>query len=1110
MCKKLILWACPALLLGLSTHLALAGVDYADPDGGWAYIYTGNEAKPDVTAALDGTWDHKEGGGGSDAWDGSAPGQVGSAGTGSAPGGAGVFTDGDTTFLRIQDCGDPRDAGGGWADPSNRKLTFGHDLGLDAGVNGGNILDSGVTLSFRARIPTTPPLDAYYPDGGSAIQAWTTRGYNIHDDGYGAFGVKQGTGGNGVVSFSLCMASDEAVSAAGLVMNKRNGTSVTGNVDSYDAGGTENLLTGFDPTQWHEFWIQIVADTSGGGTHRVTIWMDNNAGAPNGTFHVTAGSKDEYDFNGYLVMSLGRTAIAGAQDVDFFAYKAGLIPPMASNPNKASAITPTPGATVALPEATPLAWKAGATAARHDVYLGTDETDVNNADITNVSGVYRGRQDLPLFTPAESLELGQTYYWRIDEVEADAATIHKGDVWSFAIIGYLLVDDFEDYNDFPPHEIWRTWIDGFGTATNGAAVGYPEPLDFAAGKHYVETTIVHGGKQAMPYFYRNSAPATYSQATRTLTSGRDWTQQGVKALSLWFRGYPPALGNFVESPAGIYTVTAEGADIEGSSDQFHFAFKQISGAGTIVAKIESVANTNPWAKAGLMIRDSLDADSAHAMVAVTPGNGIWFGRRDAAGQTTTTNSQAGIATPQWVKLERTIGGLVRAYYSADGTTWTTLGTSSTITMNAPLYIGLAVSSHNAGVACQARFSNVTTDATGQWAHQDIGLTSNQAQSMYLALSNKNRTTGTVYHEDPNAAIINTWTEWNIDLKDFRDQGVELSDVNSIAIGFGNKNNPAPGGSGKMYFDDIRLYRARYVPDKVTPLAADFNGDGTVDLADLQVMLSDWLKGDYTVQAVAPQPAVSQWTFDNNVNDSAGTNPGTLRGNPTYAAGKFGQAIRLDGDDYVDFGNPTSLDFGTGDWTVSAWIKTTMTGTGDANKGTVFAKGGDQTGGIRYTLAVGELQSGMITLTTDDDIAKIQVTGSTVVNNDTWHHVVGMRNGNELRIYVDGALNGTIALPAGYNLAGASQHNAYVGVITDNRDATLIKYYVGLIDDVRIYNYALSDNEISSVAGLSDRYVPVTSPANISDEEPVNSKRVNFRDFAILADEWLKQLVWPSW
>jgi len=211
--------------------------------------------------------------------------------------------------------------------------------------------------------------------------------------------------------------------------------------------------------------------------------------------------------------------------------------------------------------------------------------------------------------------------------------------------------------------------------------------------------------------------------------------------------------------------------------------------------------------------------------------------------------------------------------------------------------------------------------------------------------------------------------------------------------------------------------------------------------------------------------VAWWKFDNSASDSAGTSQGTPHGNPTYAAGKFGQAISLDGDDYVDCGNPSLLNFGTGDWTISAWIKTTQSGTDDANepnRGTVFANGGDEVGGIRYTLAVNEGQSGMITLTTDDDLSKVQAISTTAVNDGSWHHVVGMRNGERLHVYVDGVLDGTYTLPAGYSLSGASQQNAYVGVITDNRDSSLIKYFVGLIDEVCVFACALDANSVSAL------------------------------------------------
>ncbi|GAI05885.1 unnamed protein product, partial [marine sediment metagenome] len=116
--------------------------------------------------------------------------------------------------------------------------------------------------------------------------------------------------------------------------------------------------------------------------------------------------------------------------------------------------------------------------------------------------------------------------------------------------------------------------DGYDDDTNGAVVAYDEP-DFDAGEHFLETTIVHGGNQSMPFFYDNNMK--YSEAERPLVSGRDWTRDGVIDLSLWFRGNPPYASSFIEAPVGTYTITGSGADIWADSDEFHFAFKQVTG-----------------------------------------------------------------------------------------------------------------------------------------------------------------------------------------------------------------------------------------------------------------------------------------------------------------------------------------------------------------------------------------------------------------------------------------------------------------------------------------------------------------------------------------------------
>jgi hypothetical protein len=130
-------------------------------------------------------------------------------------------------------------------------------------------------------------------------------------------------------------------------------------------------------------------------------------------------------------------------------------------------------------------------------------------------------------------------------------------------------------------------------------------------------------------------------------------------------------------------------------------------------------------------------------------------------------------------------------------------------MSSNVYIGLALTSHDADLTCEAVFSNVATTGTvnGQWANQDIGIATNDAEPLYVAITNTGGAPAVVAHDDPRAATINIWTEWVIPLQAFTDQGINLTDVDSIAIGLGSKSGLASsGGSGTMYFDDIRLYR----------------------------------------------------------------------------------------------------------------------------------------------------------------------------------------------------------------------------------------------------------------------------------------------------------------
>ena len=481
-------------------------------------------------------------------------------------------------------------------------------------------------------------------------------------------------------------------------------------------------------------------------------------------------------------------------------------------PIKAGSPNPRNGAT-GVKHAPVLKWEAGDYAVSHDVYFGTDEEAVKNA--TTASPEYKGTKTLDdkSYDPGK-LGWATTYYWRVDEVNSvnpDSPWI--GNLWSFTTGDFLVVDDFEDY-DTEDNQIWFEWNDGLGAGVpgtpgyipgngTGSAVG-----DDTTGS-YTEENIVHSGAQSMPYWYDNNKQgfANYSEAVKTLSAPRDWTEEGVTELSLWFRGYSASVGSFVEGPVGTYTMTGSGTDIWDSADEFHFAYKTLTGVGSIVARVQSVDNTNNWAKAGVMIRESLDPGSVHATMVVTPAQGVSFQRRTFADDVSSDTTTAGIEAPYWVKIERDLAGNFTAYSSTNGTTWEMQGTPENIQMGSNVYIGLVVTSHDAALTCQTVFTNVTTTGTvsPQWANQDIGIFSNDAEPLYVAVSNSAGNPVVVVHDDPAAAQINTWTEWIIPLQTFADQGIILTNVDRIAIGLGTKGNMTiPGGSGKMYFDDIRI------------------------------------------------------------------------------------------------------------------------------------------------------------------------------------------------------------------------------------------------------------------------------------------------------------------
>ncbi|MCA9231004.1 MAG: hypothetical protein KDA57_10150 [Planctomycetales bacterium] len=377
------------------------GVLYNDP--GWYYSYDGNEAfyndldgpNPDYingtdanspggqsgTPALvdprvldpgcnpsqagncaDAEWTFK-----SSQWDGTAPGDpLGGVPTGTppiipaAPGGVATYTDSGTTYLRVQDPGQPQSYG--WVDKNaqagpgaprqegnNRKIQFAHDLTVDPLFNGNHaILDNGVTISFRARLATaaTGPIDDIFVEGGTTLGdtlPWPTDGFGsrVYNDGRGMFHLTQtGAGGEQQMAFSLMGQSTIdseglTVTKTGLVMNNNalDGADVDTNFAT-DANMNVVEIPSADLDEWHEFWItiQALAVPVNGNTHEVNVYHDGEVTTPQ-TFNIILSGENEFTSGAFLGMGMSSGSAPGGVDIDFYAYSQGILSPTLATPS---------------------------------------------------------------------------------------------------------------------------------------------------------------------------------------------------------------------------------------------------------------------------------------------------------------------------------------------------------------------------------------------------------------------------------------------------------------------------------------------------------------------------------------------------------------------------------------------------------------------------------------------------------------------------------------------------------------------------------------------------------------------------------------------------------
>ena len=332
---------------------------------------------------------------------------------------------------------------------------------------------------------------------------------------------------------------EKTIDGSGLV-DDLHGTSA-GNM-WISAGIPATLEYAFDRAyKLHELWIwnsnQVIEAFVGFGVKDVVIehsldgenWTVLDGVGPLAQATGTEGyaHNNTIDFGGataqYVRLTVnsvqGIAPQASLSEVRFYS-----IPTFATRPN------PETGATDVVPNVT-LAWgRDGREADHHDIYVGSNPDDLTLAGTVSESS---------FDTLALDLQLGQTYHWRVDEVnDAVVPSTWTGSVWNFTTVDAIVIDDMETYADQEFLEIWATWIDGFEDPANGSLVG----ADPAIGDFAPETGIVHGGSQSLPIWFDNST-VPISEATRTFGQTQDWSRSGVQTLVLSFRRGAENTGN---------------------------------------------------------------------------------------------------------------------------------------------------------------------------------------------------------------------------------------------------------------------------------------------------------------------------------------------------------------------------------------------------------------------------------------------------------------------------------------------------------------------------------------------------------------------------------------
>ncbi len=349
-----------------------------------------------------------------------------------------------------------------------------------------------------------------------------------------------------------------------------------------------------------------------------------------------------------------------------------------------------------------LSWESGDSSISHNIYLGTKLDSL--IFVTSENGLS--------YTPS-TFAYETNYYWRVDEVTSDS--IITGSVWSFTTeeepIPPTVAETpvpFVGASEVRTNTLLK-WKAGKRTRSFKIYFGSSNPPQLVSSQDE-ESYTVSGLELNTKYYWRVDGVNEWGETEGTVW---DFTTESVASLpSGWASldiGNTSIIGTDIFEDDDKFSVAASGKGMVETSDQFRFVYHSLNGDGEIIAQVSAIDNSTSSTIAGVMVRETLDSNSAHHMVGITSEQGVEANWRLFVGGQTNTKNGKSVSTPYWVKLIRA-SDFILSSESSDGKTWKTVKTEK-IKMQSNVYMGLVVSSRNNDSLGTAIFDKVSINGT---------------------------------------------------------------------------------------------------------------------------------------------------------------------------------------------------------------------------------------------------------------------------------------------------------------------------------------------------------------------------------------------------------------